>query len=77
MAVVRRSPVVPEPVAGPSGRSQAALVAEWDAARRAHGLSQGVMIARDYHTRHELNQAARARLIHAGLLPTRPAGRWS
>jgi conjugative relaxase-like TrwC/TraI family protein len=44
------------------------LLSEWDAARRRYGLSHAVMIARDNHTRSELNHAARAHLTREGLL---------
>ena len=44
------------------------LLAEWDAARAAHGLDDIVMIAPDNATRASLNEQARARLIAGGIL---------
>jgi len=52
----------------------AELVDHWHAARREHGLRGAVMIARDNHTREQLNQAARDRLKHDGTLPA--TGTW-
>ena len=46
-----------------------AIADEWDAARREHGHTKAVMIARDNHTRELLNQAARCRLKRDGTLP--------
>jgi ATP-dependent exoDNAse (exonuclease V) alpha subunit len=42
----------------------ATVLHEWDKARRAHGLSQAVMIARDNATREILNDGAREILSH-------------
>jgi conjugative relaxase-like TrwC/TraI family protein len=56
----------------------AALVDQWDAARRQHGTANAVMITHDNHTREQLNHAARDRLKRDGLLPghgVRIAGR--
>jgi conjugative relaxase-like TrwC/TraI family protein len=39
-----------------------ALVEQWHAAQHDHGLTGAVMIARDNHTREQLNQAARKQL---------------
>jgi conjugative relaxase-like TrwC/TraI family protein len=45
-----------------------ALVEQWHAAQRDHGLSSAVMIARDNHTRERLNKAARDCLRRDGRL---------
>jgi ATP-dependent exoDNAse (exonuclease V) alpha subunit len=47
------------------------LVEQWDLARREHGLTATVMLARDNQTRHQLNHAARQRLIADGTLTDR------
>jgi conjugative relaxase-like TrwC/TraI family protein len=46
----------------------AALLRDWDYARREHGAEQAVMIARDNATREMLNDCARALLIRDGTL---------
>lgn len=43
-------------------------LADWDRARKEHGISQAVMIARDNTTRALLNQQARELLVDAGML---------
>lgn len=48
-----------------------AVIDQWDAARRAHGLEAARMIARDNFMREQLNRAARARLKAEGALPHR------
>ena len=45
-----------------------ALVEQWHAAQRQHGLRSAVMIARENHTRERLNQVARERLKRDGVL---------
>jgi ATP-dependent exoDNAse (exonuclease V) alpha subunit len=47
-----------------------AILADWNAARREHGLSGVVMIARDNATRSILNERVSALLIAEGCLPT-------
>lgn len=51
----------------------AVLVDQWHAAQDAHGLRGAVMIARDNHTREQLNHAARDRLKRDGVLPANGA----
>lgn len=48
-----------------------ALVDQWVVAQREHGTRSAVMIARDNHTRGQLNHAARDRLKRDGALPAR------
>jgi ATP-dependent exoDNAse (exonuclease V) alpha subunit len=50
------------------GDAVAAILADWNAARHQHGLSQAVMIARDNATRAMLNDRARQLLIGDGTL---------
>lgn len=52
----------------------AVLVDQWHAAQDAHGPGSAVMIARDNHTREQLNHAARDRLKRDGVLPA--TGTW-
>jgi len=52
----------------------AKLVDQWHAAQDAHGPRGAVMIARDNHTREQLNHAARDRLKRDGALPA--TGTW-
>jgi conjugative relaxase-like TrwC/TraI family protein len=44
------------------------LVEQWHAAQREHDLSSAVMIARDNHTREQLNRAARMQLKRDGVV---------
>jgi ATP-dependent exoDNAse (exonuclease V) alpha subunit len=46
----------------------AAVLDQWDAARRSHGMSQAVMVARDNATRELLNDRARELLSEDGTL---------
>jgi len=46
----------------------AALVEQWHTAQRDHGLTGAVMIARDNHTREQLNQMARRELKRDGVV---------
>jgi ATP-dependent exoDNAse (exonuclease V) alpha subunit len=46
-----------------------AVVEQWHLAQREHGRGSAVMIARDNHTREQLNRAAREQLKRDGALP--------